>query len=248
MRILIFLLFTSISFFSVASCPHASWDKTVIVKSINDGDTVTLEDGQRVRFIGIDTPEVNHRNLSKSDAYAVDAKKLIERYIRKGDKLHLVFDQTKYDKYGRMLAYVYSKTGRNLALLQLQSGFAKHWVVGKNDKFWKCFQQAERQARLRKKGLWSDFSPIKADQIKRSDAGYQYISGRITDLQKSSKGITFVVDKKVTIKISKSNLKKFELNNVHFWLSQRVLLNGKLVISKKKGKITLYHPGQILKP
>ncbi len=139
-----------------ASCPNEGWEETVTLKQINDGDTVTLENGRLVRFIGINTPEINHRNKSKSEPYALQAKALLERYIQAGDKLHLLFDKSKHDKYGRLLAYVYSKTGRNLALLQLQSGYAKHWVVGKNDHFWRCFQKAERRARLRKKA----FGPI----------------------------------------------------------------------------------------
>lgn len=242
------ILFTFLFFpvFAYASCPHVSWDATAIVKQVNDGDTVTLSDGRRVRFIGINTPEVNHGNLSKSEPYANKAKALIERYVRKGDKIRLVFDKTKHDKYGRVLAYVYSKTGRNLALMQLQKGFAKHWVIGKNDKFWKCFQTAERQARKRKKGVWSDFKPIKAAQFKKSGTGYQYVSGVITKLDKTSKGLSFVLDKKITVKISKSNLVTLEKNNIHFMLHQRVLLNGKVTLSRGKGKMTIYHPAQFL--
>ncbi len=234
------------SAFSYASCPHVSWDETVFVKYINDGDTVTLIDGRRVRFIGINTPEINHRNVSKSEDYARAAKKLLERYVSKGDKLHLVFDHSRHDKYGRMLAYVYSKTGRNLALLQLQKGLAWHWVVGKNDKFWKCFQTAERQARRRKKGVWSKFRPIKAATLKKSNAGYQYISGVITQLKRTSKGLRFVLNKKLTVKVSKFNLIKFKKNNIYFRMHQRVLLSGKIVMSHGKGKLTLYHPAQFL--
>ncbi|HIP75881.1 MAG TPA: hypothetical protein EYH12_01775 [Psychromonas hadalis] len=79
------------------------------MKYINDGDTVTLTDGQLMSFIGINTPEINHRNLEKSDPYALDARKLLARYLRVGDKVHLIYDKTKRDKYGRLLAYVYSK-------------------------------------------------------------------------------------------------------------------------------------------
>lgn len=246
MRLIGFFILILFSTLSYAVCPYMKWDETGIVKQVNDGDTVTLDDGRRVRFIGINTPEINYRNLRKSEPYAIEAKKLIERYVSKGDKVRLVFDKSKHDKYGRMLAYVYSKAGRNLALIQLQKGFAKHWVVGRNDKFWKCFQTAERQARNRKKGVWSNFKPLKASHLKKSNAGYQYISGVITSIGKSSKGLVFVLDKKITVKISKSNLFKFKNNNIHFQLHQRVLLSGKVSLSREKGKLTLYHPAQLL--
>ena len=246
MRLISFFILIIFSTFSYATCQHAKWDETAIVKKVNDGDTVTLDDGRRVRFIGINTPEINYKNLRKSAPYAIEAKALIERYVRKGDKVKLVFDRSKHDKYGRMLAYVYSRTGRNLALMQLQKGFAKHWVVGKNDAFWKCFQIAERQARKRKKGVWSNFKPLKASQFKKSDAGYQYVSGVITTINKTSKGLFFVLDKKIAVKVSKSNLLKFKRNNIHFRLRQRVLLNGKISLSRGKGKLILYHPAQFL--
>jgi len=239
LRFFIFCCLVVFAGFSDASCPHVSWDETVFVKHIIDGDTVTLIDGRRVRFIGIDTPEMN-----ASDGHI--AKKQLERYVSKGDKLHLVFDKSRHDKYGRMLAYVYSKTGRNLALMQLQKGFARHWVIGKNDKFWKCFQTAERQARRRKKGIWSKFRPVKAANLNKSKAGYQYVSGVITQLKRTSKDVRFVLDKKLSVKIRKVNFIKFKENNIYFRMHQRVLLQGKIVMSRGKAKLTLYHPAQFL--
>ncbi|MCP5077403.1 MAG: thermonuclease family protein [Psychromonas sp.] len=238
------LLFFTCSAF--ASCPRFSWDETVRLKKINDGDTVTLENGRLVRFIGINTPEINHRNLSKSEPYALEAKALLERYIRPGDKLHLVYDKTKQDKYGRKLAYVYSKAGRNLALLQLQAGLATHLVIGKNDKFWRCFQDAERTARLRRKAIWSDLKPLHARRLKKSDKGYVYIKGRITTIENNKKGMTLKLDKQLTVLISKTKLKVFRKNNIDFLLHEKLLLSGKLTFSRNKPKLTLYHPAQIL--
>lgn len=241
---IIFFIFCSSSL--LASCPHNHWDQTVTLKKINDGDTVTLENGRLVRLIGINTPEINHRNVAKSEPYALEAKALLEKYLRPGDKLHLIFDRTKQDKYGRILAYVYSKKGRNLALLQLKSGLAQHWVIGKNDKFWRCFQGAERQARLRKKGVWSDFKPLLAARLEKSDKGYVYIRGRITDIFRSKKGIKFKVDKKLMVSISNAKLKIFKKNDVEIRLHEKLLLSGKLIFSREEPKLTLYHPAQML--
>lgn len=241
---LLFLALFSASLF--ASCPHVGWDQTVTLKEINDGDTVTLENGRLVRFIGINTPEINHRNKSKSEPYALQAKELLQRYIRAGDKLHLVFDKSKTDKYGRLLAYVYSKTGRNLALLQLQSGFAAHWVIGKNDRFWQCFQAAEKQARLRRKGIWSDFKPLAAVNLKESDQGYHYISGTVSELKEERGGLRFKLDRKLDVTIHAGQLKLFKKNRVDILLHDKLLLTGKLLFTRGQAKLTLYHPAQIL--
>lgn len=230
----------------LASCPRPVWDKTVTLAKINDGDTVTLSNGRLVRFIGINTPEINHASLTRSEPFALEARALLTRHIKKGDKLHLLFDKTKTDRYGRLLAYVYSKTGKNLSLLQLQAGFAQHWVIGKNDRFWSCFQKAERQARLRKKGIWSNFKPLKAVRLQKSDKGYVYISGRISSISENSKGLQFFLDRKLKVQISSAKLKIFKKNKVNFLQHDKLLLTGKLVFSRGKPKLTLYHPAQIL--
>jgi micrococcal nuclease len=242
--LIIFILFLSPSLFG--SCARHGWDETVTLKTINDGDTVTLENGRLVRFIGINAPEINHRDLAKSETYALEAKKLLAKYIRPGDKLHLLYDKTKQDKYGRKLAYVFNKTGRDLALLQLKSGLAMHWAIGRNDLFWRCFQDAERQARLRRKGIWSNFKPLSASRLEKSDKGYVYISGQITDLDTDKEGMKFKIDTKLLVTVSNARLKIFEKNDVKILLHDKVLLSGKLIFSRGKPKLTLYHPAQIL--
>ena len=243
----LFTLFIALFSSSIfASCPNVGWDQTATLKQINDGDTITLENGRLVRFIGINTPEINHRNKSKSEPYALQAKQLLQRYIKVGDKVHLLFDKTKHDKYGRMLAYVYSKTGRNLALLQLKAGLAKHWVIGKNDRFWRCFQKAQRQARLRKKGVWSDFKPLNAARLTKADKGYQYIRGRISEITANKKGMQIFLDKKLKVLISASKLRIFKANKIDFLLHDKLLLTGKLTFTGGKPTLTLYHPTQIL--
>jgi len=237
------VLFSSITY---AACPYTGWDQTVRLKKINDGDTVTLENGRLVRFIGINTPEINHRHLAKSEPYALDAKSLLERYIHPGDKLHLVFDKTKQDKYGRLLAYVYSKTGRNLALLQLQQGYAKQWVVGDNDKFWQCFQEVERKVRKRRKGVWKGFKALSANHLRSSDKGYTYISGRISGIQPYNGGLKLMLDRRLMVTISRSNLSIFKSSGVDFSVHDKLLLSGKLTFSQDSPKLTLYHPVQIL--
>jgi len=245
-HLLLLLFFTFFSSPLFASCPNAIWEQTVTLKQVNDGDTVTLENGRLVRFIGINTPEINYRNKNKSEPYALEAKKLLQRHIKPGSKLHLLFDKIKQDKYGRLLAYVYSKGGRDLALLQLQAGFAKHWVIGRNDRFWRCFQNAERQARLRKRGLWSDFKPLKASLLNKSAKGYRYVQGRVTGVTENSRGLQFFLDKTLKVEISSAKLKIFKANHIDFLLHDKLLLTGKVTFQNKKPKLVLYHPAQIL--
>lgn len=81
---------------------------TVKVKRVVDGDTIELENGERLRYIGIDTPETKHPTKPVQcygeDAYQIN-KKLVE-----GKTVKLVKDISEVDKYKRLLRYVYVST------------------------------------------------------------------------------------------------------------------------------------------
>jgi endonuclease YncB( thermonuclease family) len=72
---------------------------------VYDGDTLTLDDGSRVRLIGIDTPE-----LKEKQPFAVEAKEYTKKYCH-GRDIWLTFDQkdatNSTDHYGRLLAFVW---------------------------------------------------------------------------------------------------------------------------------------------
>jgi micrococcal nuclease len=249
--LLVCLLLLCISFSLSAACPkdlapEYKVGKTVTLQKINDGDTVTVDKGQLIRFIGINTPEINHRDKSRSQPFALQAKQLLEKRLQKGDKLHLVFDKTRHDKYGRLLAYIFTDNGDNLSLLQLQSGLAKHWMIGNNDLFWQCFQIAEQQARLSRKGGWVDFKPLLAAKLSAENTGYQYVGGKISASKITDKGLLLTLDNTLKVNINKRYLGFFTANNNPFLLDQKLLLRGKIKHVKGDFYLSLYHPSQIL--
>jgi micrococcal nuclease len=80
---------------------------TVEVRSfcVIDGDTIDIgdcgDDADRVRLLGIDTPET-----TTGECYAENAKAYLELLLRDAEALRLEFDATCSDSYGRTLAYV----------------------------------------------------------------------------------------------------------------------------------------------
>jgi len=70
----------------------------VQVKRVVDGDTVELEDGTMVRYIGVNTPE-------KNEPYYQEAKDYNQQAVE-GREVELVYDQQCKDYYRRLLAYV----------------------------------------------------------------------------------------------------------------------------------------------
>ncbi len=121
-----------------------------------DGDTIEVEGNQKVRYIGIDTPEtVDPRRpvACFGKEASTENKKLVE-----GKEVILVKDISEADKYGRLLRYVYliQKDGNLLFVNDhlVRSGFAKAATYPPDIKFADQFVSAQKEARERKSGLW----------------------------------------------------------------------------------------------
>lgn len=78
------------------------------VRHVVDGDTLVLEDNQRVRLIGIDTPEVDHPRYNKvGEPFGSEARAFLASRVE-NKEVRLVAGKEAFDKYGRRLAYVYA--------------------------------------------------------------------------------------------------------------------------------------------
>lgn len=137
----------------------------VLVKRAVDGDTLQLEDGRKVRLIGIDTPEMHesnklYRDAMRSSEDAETIKKMgrqayeFTRKLAQGKRVRLEFDLEKYDKYNRLLAYVYLKDGVFVNAEIVKQGYASLLTIPPNVKYADLFLKLYREARLNKRGLW----------------------------------------------------------------------------------------------
>lgn len=118
----------------------------LFVTRVIDGDTIVVENGEHIRYIGIDTPE-------KGRPYYSEAKKKNEKLV-KGRRVRLEYDMGRADKYGRTLAYVYAgDIFVNEELLS--SGYASVYTVPPNVKYSKRFASLQQEARGQKRGIWA---------------------------------------------------------------------------------------------
>ena len=128
---------------------------TTVVTSTVDGDTVHVRiEGrdEKVRFIGVDTPEVGW--YGGGDQCDGVAAALYTRHRLSGRSVRLDFDVRLRDVYGRLLAYVYVGTELfNLTLVQ--RGFATNDPVPPDTRMEATFAGAEATARAAATGLWS---------------------------------------------------------------------------------------------
>ena len=126
------------------------------VTRVVDGDTLVLDGGERVRLIGVDTPETVHPR-KPVQCFGTDASKFTKR-LAQGQTVRLEFDQANAhvlhrDKYQRTLAYVYLSDGRLINREIILQGYG-HAYTHYPFRYLEKFRAAEREARRNGRGLW----------------------------------------------------------------------------------------------
>ncbi|MDA0283891.1 MAG: thermonuclease family protein [Planctomycetota bacterium] len=123
-----------------------------------DGDTLVLQNDERVRLIGVDTPETKHPT-KPVEPFGPEASSFTKRAVE-GKVVQLQFDREKRDRYQRLLAYVYvGDWCLNEELIR--AGYSECITRYPFDKSMKArFRLAEGEARNSRRGLWSVHTTI----------------------------------------------------------------------------------------
>lgn len=133
-----------------------------------DGDTAELIGGERVRLLGIDTPE-------RGEPFADEARYLLDQMVR-GRSTRLVFDHHRRDKYGRLLGFVYVTPEHKAGLqseqevlvntMLVDSGLAYVYLTNERDleqTEYRELLEAQRRAMGARLGLWGMTRSTEAD-------------------------------------------------------------------------------------
>ncbi len=119
----------------------------ILVTRVIDGDTIELETGEKVRYIGIDTPEKNNSECFHTEATAKN-RELVE-----GKKVDLIKDVSERDRYGRLLRYVWVE-GIFVNHELVRQGYAMTSTYPPDVKYQSLFSQAQHEALNDQLGLW----------------------------------------------------------------------------------------------
>jgi micrococcal nuclease len=134
--------------FFLLSPSHAEIYK---VKRAIDGDTLLLINGEKVRLIGVDTPETKHPK--KPAEYFGREAYLFTKQMIDGKEARFEFDRQKRDRYRRLLAYVYLLDGTFLNAEIIKQGYGKAYTKFRF-KYMEEFRRYEREAKENRRGLW----------------------------------------------------------------------------------------------
>nr|MBO2479888.1 nuclease [Bacillota bacterium] len=151
---------------AAAGCGQSAAGDWYIVERVVDGDTFVLTNGERVRMIGVDTPETVKPG-TEPEMYGQEASEYTKKMLE-GKRVRLEWDVAERDRYGRLLAYVYLEDGTFFNEHLLLEGYARVMTVPPNVKYAERFLAAERSAREAGRGLWGldpDAAASTADDV-----------------------------------------------------------------------------------
>ena len=168
-------IFKNIAAETTQQMVEANQDQTreaVTVEQVVDGDTIVLEDGRTVRYIGIDTPETKHPSQGQ-ECFGQEAsfrnKQLVE-----GKVIQLEKDVSETDRYGRILRYVWLDN-QMINQVLVEEGYAYAASFPPDIKHQDQLTLAEAEARELRRGLWS------ACNVARSNESDHQVLGTSTD-------------------------------------------------------------------
>lgn len=160
------LLFTSLLFLPLSSeliSQSSGNTKESIayytVTRVIDGDTFRVDDGSenglKIRLIGVDAPETRNYGKKLKGYFGSESSDYMKRLIE-GKRVRLEYDVSRYDQYGRTLAYVYLENGTFVNALMVKNGYATVMTTPPNVKYADIFVKLAQKARTQGKGLWKE--------------------------------------------------------------------------------------------
>lgn len=151
---LVWILVSTSTGFAAPPARHAAHLARVV-----DGDTlrVRLDSGEEetVRLIGIDTPETVHPRIGVQP-WGAEASAYTRALLPPGEPVALELDVEERDRYGRLLAYVYLRDGREVNALLLNEGLAQLLTIPPNVKHVDRYVRLQEEARHARRGMWGD--------------------------------------------------------------------------------------------
>lgn len=129
---------------------------TAIVSKVIDGDTVKLQNGEKVRLLGINTPERGQPYYEESTNRL---KELIEN-----KEVTLEKDVDDKDQYGRLLRYIFLN-GENVNVKLVKEGLATVYIIPPNVKYKSELKEAENEAKSLKINIWKPPEQVGKEKI-----------------------------------------------------------------------------------
>lgn len=239
-RPLSFLLLLGAALAAAADCAPPPETPPLAVARVSDGDTLVLEDGRRVRLLGVNAPETAHDGRA-AERHAGAARALLSSLIAAADgRVRLAYGREREDRHGRTLAYVYAGE-RNAGAALLQAGLAWYVVLPPDTAHAGCYRRLERTARAAGRNIWRD-TPLPAGELNRS-SGFAHVTGRVTGAREPAGHLVLELDGRLELFLHRDDRAAFELPAEPAGL--RLEARGWLYNYRGRPNLRLRHPAML---
>ena len=214
------------------------------IAKVYDGDTVLLSDGRKIRLLGINTPEVSHKD-KKADAGGNEAKQWLISKLE-SNKVRLVTDVEKTDKYGRILAHLFTETKEHINLQLVEAGLAEVTIYPPNLLYAEQLIKAQDKAELEKRGIWrsKDYAVKPVSSLEENGhSGWTRLEGQVKRIRPSRKFIYLEFSEVFEVRIERQWLSLFpELKS---YLNKTVEARGWINSNKGRFSMLVRHPSAL---
>lgn len=187
------------------------------VKRVVDGDTLYLVDGRRVRLVGINTPELDHKH-GNNEPFAVAATQRLKQLA--GREIYLQAGKDERDHYGRYLYYLFDKDRISLSSQLLSDGLGYRIAIPPNLAYQACFMASENQARQKHKGVWQQSLHW------QPKAGFVIARVSITSVTHNRGGWWLETNQDLVINLPPSSADYWQAQKVYFLQGHTVEVRG----------------------
>lgn len=239
---------------SSADCPtlssfHPNQVSKSKIKWHVDGDSVHTIDGQKLRLLNINAPELNPTSKLPPEKYANESLSFLKQLAPQSEPIYWVYDKQKTDRYSRQLVYLFDKDGEFINAKMIASGLAYQLVVPPNQRFWRCLQRLEGKARKQKLGIWSNPNQLKRSKTEViTSKGFHWVSGKIVQQRPSKRYLWLVLDNELWVGIKRKNLTNFQPFLKQLEVGSQLSVKGYLYKSHGQVRVNLNHPAMLLLP
>lgn len=225
-----------------SSCLDNQPDTQVRIGHVIDGDTVILANGERLRLIGIDTPEIGYDG-ELSQPGAIKARDFLKDQLSSRELYPLRRGVEQQDRYGRSLGHLFLTDGTNLQALILARGYATPLNVPPNLEFSDCYQQQANKAMESGLGLWKleQYQASSAHRLVGAERGYRIIYGRVSNVGNSSSSVWLNMGRFLAISIQHSDLPYFPDLYFDQLVDRNIQVRGILYRHHKQLRLRLRH-------
>jgi endonuclease YncB( thermonuclease family) len=215
------------------------------VKKVYDGDTILLANGTKVRLSGINTPEIERRR-KPAQTGGIEAKHWLINKL-KNVKVRLEKDIEKRDKYGRLLAHIFTDNKVHINLELVRAGLATVNIHPPNLKYVDELLKGQRDAEKAQSGIWNyvEYAPRQASNINISTSkGWQRIIGRIKNVRHTRKYSYLNCSDDFALKIERKYINLFP--DLEHYIGMRIEARGWVNKHKKHYSMFIRHPSEII--